>query len=452
MRKLFGTDGIRGVANTYPMTADLALKLGQTIGHVIKADRQGGRVVVGKDTRLSGYMLEYAIVSGICCMGVDVLLVGPLPTPGIAFITSSMRADAGIVISASHNPYQDNGIKIFAGTGLKLPDEVEERIETIMLQEDMEKLSCSPTEVGQAFRVDDAAGRYITYLKNTFPKDLKLDGLKIALDCAHGATYRVTPTVLAELGADVIPFGVRPNGRNINRQCGSTYPAILQSMVRRHDADLGIALDGDGDRVILVDHQGDLVDGDHTMAICAEYLLKHHALRKKTLVGTVMSNLGLEVAMKRLGGKLLRTQVGDRYVIEKMLQGGYNLGGEQSGHIIFLDHSTTGDGTLSALQVLAIMQRTGKTLRELAQVMEVYPQTLINVPVREKRDLKEIPPVVQAIRNAEKHLGQRGRLLIRYSGTEPKVRVMCEGEDAAEVETIAQEIAAVIHSHLGRPD
>ncbi len=452
MRKLFGTDGIRGVANEFPMTADMALKLGQTVGHVIKTDHQGGKVVVGKDTRLSGYMLEYAIVSGICSMGVDVLLVGPLPTPGIAFITTSMRADAGIVISASHNPYQDNGIKIFSGLGLKLPDEVEERIERIIFEDEVAKCACPPSEVGQAARVDDAAGRYITYLKNTFPKDLRLDGLKIALDCAHGATYRVTPNVLTELGADVVPFGVRPNGRNINRQCGSTYPHVLQTMVRRHDADLGIALDGDGDRVILVDHEGNLVDGDHTMAICAQYLIQQNALKKKTLVGTVMSNMGLEVAMKRLGGRLLRTQVGDRYVIERMLQGGYNLGGEQSGHIIFLDHSTTGDGTLSALQVLAIMQRTGKTLKELAQVMEVYPQTLVNVKVRAKRDLKEIPEVYQAIRAAEKKLADRGRLLIRYSGTEPKLRVMCEGEDAAEVETIAHELADLIHKHLGLPD
>ena len=348
MRKLFGTDGIRGVANEYPMTADIALKLGQTIGHFIKTEHKGGRVVVGKDTRLSGYMLEYAIVSGICSMGVDVMLVGPLPTPGIAFITSSMRADAGVVISASHNPYQDNGIKIFSGIGLKLPDEVEERLEKIIFQDNFEKCTCSPVEVGQAARIDDAAGRYISFLKSTFPKDLSLEGLKIAVDCAHGATYKVAPAVLTELGAEVVSFGVRPNGRNINRQCGSTYPATLQSLVRRHSADLGIALDGDGDRVLFVDHEGNLVDGDHIMAICAEHLLQVNCLRKKTLVGTVMSNLGLEVAMKRLGGRLLRTQVGDRYVIERMLHGGYNLGGEQSGHIIFLDHCITGDGTLSA--------------------------------------------------------------------------------------------------------
>lgn len=452
MRKLFGTDGIRGVANEYPMTAALALKLGQTIGHVIKTDHQGGRIVVGKDTRLSGYMLEYAIVSGICSMGVDVMLVGPLPTPGIAFITSSMRADAGIVISASHNPYQDNGIKIFSGLGLKLPDEVEERIENIIFQEDFDKFSCPAAEMGQAFRLDDATGRYISYLKSTFPRDLNLDGLKIALDCAHGATYKVAPAVLTELGAEVISFGVRPNGRNINRQCGSTYPDTLQSLVRRHDADLGIALDGDGDRVLFVDHQGDLVDGDHIMAICAQHLLQANALRKKTLVGTVMSNLGLEVAMKRLGGRLLRTQVGDRYVIERMLAGGYNLGGEQSGHIIFLDHSTTGDGTLSALQLLAIIQKSGKTLRDLARVMETYPQTLINVKVREKRDLKEIPVVYQAIKAWEKQLQSRGRILIRYSGTEPKLRVMCEGEDRSEVETAAQEIAQLIETHLGQGD
>ncbi len=449
MRKLFGTDGIRGVANEYPMTAGIALKLGQTIGHVIKTDHQGGRVVVGKDTRLSGYMLEYAIVSGICSMGVDVMLVGPLPTPGIAFITTSMRADAGVVISASHNPYQDNGIKIFSGIGLKLPDEVEERLEKLMFQEDFEKCACSPTEVGQAVRIDDAGGRYISFLKSTFPKDLSLEGLKIAVDCAHGATYKVAPAVLTELGAEVISFGVRPNGRNINRQCGSTYPETLQSLVRRHSADLGIALDGDGDRVLFVDHQGNLVDGDHIMAICANHLLQANSLRKKTLVGTVMSNLGLEVAMKRLGGRLLRTQVGDRYVIERMLHGGYNLGGEQSGHIIFLDHCITGDGTLSALQLLAIIQRSGQTLQELARVMEVYPQILINVKVREKKDFKDIPPVYQAIRSAEKKLADRGRILIRYSGTEPKLRVMVEGEDQSEIETIAQEIADTIETHLG---
>ncbi len=449
MRKLFGTDGVRGVANEFPMTADIALKLGQTIGHVIKTDHKGGRVVVGKDTRLSGYMLEYAIVSGICSMGVDVMLVGPLPTPGIAFITSSMRADAGVVISASHNPYQDNGIKIFSGLGLKLPDEVEERMEKIIFEENFEKCACLPTEVGQAARIDDAGGRYISFLKSTFPKDLSLEGMKIALDCAHGATYKVAPAVLTELGAEVISFGVRPNGRNINRQCGSTYPATLQSLVQRHDADLGIALDGDGDRVLFVDHLGNLVDGDHIMAICANHLLQTSALRKKTLVGTVMSNLGLEVAMKRLGGRFLRTQVGDRYVIERMLNGGYNLGGEQSGHIIFLDHCTTGDGTLSALQLLAIVQRTGQTLHELAKVMEDYPQTLINVKVREKRDLKEIPPIYHAIRAAEKKLLDHGRILIRYSGTEPKLRVMCEGEDQTEIEAIAQEIAALIETHLG---
>jgi phosphoglucosamine mutase len=326
---------------------------------------------------------------------------------------------------------------------------VEERMERIMFQEDVEKCVCSPTEIGQAARIDDAAGRYISFLKSTFPKDLRLDGLKIALDCAHGATYKVAPAVLDELGAEVIPFGVRPNGRNINRQCGSTYPATLQSLVKRHDADLGIALDGDGDRVLFVDHTGDLVDGDHIMAICAQHLLRSNSLRKKTLVGTVMSNLGLEVAMKQLGGRLLRTQVGDRYVIEKMLSGGYNLGGEQSGHIIFLEHCSTGDGTLSALQLLAIVQRTGKSLRELAQVMQDYPQTLINVRVREKRDLTEIPPIYQAIRAAEKKLGTSGRLLIRYSGTEPKLRVMCEGEDQSEIETIAQEIADMIETHLG---
>lgn len=452
MRKLFGTDGIRGVANEYPMTAELALRLGQVIGHIIKRGDHRHRIIIGKDTRLSGYLLEYALVSGICAAGVDALLVGPLPTPGIAYLTSSMRADAGVVISASHNPYQDNGIKIFSSDGFKLPDEVEEQIEEQLFTPESGRFTVPPTDIGQAFRIDDAGGRYISYLKSTFPRDLSLKGLRIALDCAHGATYKVAPAVFQELGAEVIPYGIRPNGRNINRQCGSTYPAAVQGLVRRHKADIGIALDGDGDRLICVDHEGRVVDGDQIMAICARYLLEHGLLKKKTLVATVMSNLGLEIALKKLGGRLVRTQVGDRYVLERMLQGGFNLGGEQSGHIIFLDYTTTGDGILSALQLLAIMQREQRPLAELAKIMEVYPQTLISLKVREKKDLSEIPEIIQGIREAERQLGDRGRLLIRYSGTEPKIRIMCEGEDAGEVENIAQEIAALIHEHLGVPE
>ncbi|MFP3867159.1 MAG: phosphoglucosamine mutase [Desulfobacteraceae bacterium] len=448
MRKLFGTDGIRGTANIYPMTADVALRLGRALAYVIKNSQRRHRIVVGKDTRISGYILEYAITAGICSMGVDVYLLGPLPTPGIAFITHSMRADAGVVISASHNPYQDNGIKLFSGHGFKFPDELEARMEDLMT--DMEVENCCPTatEVGQAFRIDDARGRYIAYLKSTFPKDLTLDGLKIVLDCAHGATYRVAPAVLEELGANLITIGVKPNGKNINHNCGSTHPEMVSSLVRRNQADLGLALDGDGDRVIMVDHQGRVIDGDHLMAICARNMLEAGTLHRKTLVATVMSNMGLEVALKQMGVRLVRTQVGDRYVVETMVQKGYNLGGEQSGHLIFLDHSTTGDGILSALQILAIIQREQRSLAELASIMEVYPQTLLSVRVRAKRDLSEIPPVIHGIRAAEKTLGERGRLLIRYSGTEPVLRVMCEGEDPQEINTIAQEVAHLIQTHL----
>lgn len=448
MRRLFGTDGIRGIANVYPMTADVALQLGRVLAYVIKNSPRRHRIVVGKDTRLSGYILEYAITAGICSMGVNVLLLGPMPTPGIAFITHSMRADAGVVISASHNPYQDNGIKLFSGQGFKLPDELEERMEALMTNPEVEKCCPTATEVGQAFRIDDARGRYIAYLKSTFPKDLSLDGLKIVLDCAHGATYQVAPAVLEELGAELITVGVRPNGKNINHHCGSTHPETIRALVKRHQADLGLALDGDGDRVIMVDHQGQVVDGDHLLAICAQSMLKEGILRRKTVVATVMSNMGLEVALKRQGARLVRTQVGDRYVVETMVQEGYNLGGEQSGHLIYLDHSTTGDGILSALQLLAIMQREQKSLAELASLMEVYPQTLVNVRVLEKRDLSEIPPVIRGIRAAEKALGDRGRLLIRYSGTEPVVRVMCEGENPQKIETIAQEVAQLIQTHL----
>jgi len=448
-RKLFGTDGVRGVANVYPMTAEVALQLGRALAYVIKSGVSRDRIVVGKDTRLSGYLLEYAITAGICSLGVDVLLLGPLPTPGIAFITSSMRADAGVVISASHNPYQDNGIKFFSGDGFKLPDELEARIEVLMTHPEVEQVRPTATEIGQAFRLDDAQGRYLSFLKSTFPKELSLDGLKIVLDCAHGATYRVAPAVFGELGADLITIGVRPNGKNINHKCGSTHPEGVATLVKRHQADLGIAFDGDGDRVIMVDHQGGIVDGDHIMGICARDLLGREKLRRKTVVGTVMSNLGLEVALKTLGVKLLRAPVGDRYVVEAMLKGGYNLGGEQSGHLVFLDHTTTGDGILTALRLLAVMLREEKPLAELAQFVETYPQVLINVRVKERRDLKTLPKARQAIQEAEKRLGERGRLLVRYSGTEPVLRVMAEGHDQAEVDTVAQELAQILASHLG---
>jgi phosphoglucosamine mutase len=439
-RKLFGTDGVRGVANIYPMTAEVALQLGRALAHVIKYGPGRHRIVVGKDTRLSGYLLEYAITAGICSMGVDVLLLGPMPTPGIAFITHSMRADAGVVISASHNPYQDNGIKFFKGDGYKLPDEIETHIESLMTQREFEETRPTATDIGQAFRLDDARGRYISYLKSTFPKELELDGLKIVVDCAHGATYRVAPEVLEELGAEIIPIGVRPNGRNINRLCGATHPEGMTRLVARYQADLGIAFDGDGDRCIMVDHQGRVVDGDHILAICALDMQRRQTLKRKTVVATVMSNLGLEVALKNHGLKLVRTNVGDRYVLEAMLKSGYNLGGEQSGHLVFLNHSTTGDGILTALRLLSVMLREQKPLAELAACMEVYPQVLMNLKVKERRDLGTVPQAQKAIQAAEKRLQGRGRLLVRFSGTEPLLRVMVEGEKQDEINEVAQEL------------
>jgi phosphoglucosamine mutase len=447
-RKLFGTDGVRGVANIYPMTAEVALQLGRALAHVIKYGPGRHRIVVGKDTRLSGYLLEYAITSGICSMGVDVMLLGPMPTPGIAFITHSMRADAGVVISASHNPYQDNGIKFFKGDGYKLPDEIEAHIESLLTQREFEETRPTATDIGQAFRIDDARGRYISYLKSTFPKELELDGLKIVVDCAHGATYRVAPEVLEELGAEIIPIGVRPNGRNINRLCGATHPEGMARLVARYQADLGIAFDGDGDRCILVDHKGKVVDGDHILAICALDMQRRQTLRRKTVVATVMSNLGLEVALKKNGLKLMRTKVGDRYVLEAMLKGGYNLGGEQSGHLVFLNYSTTGDGILTALRLLSVMLREQKPLAELAACMEVYPQVLLNLKVKERRDLGTVPQAQKAIQAAEKRLQGRGRLLVRFSGTEPLLRVMVEGEKPAEINEVAQELVQTLDKCL----
>jgi phosphoglucosamine mutase len=447
-RKLFGTDGVRGVANVYPMTAEVALQLGRALAFVIKYGPGRHRIVVGKDTRLSGYLLEYAITAGICSMGVDVLLLGPLPTPGIAYITSSMRADAGVVISASHNPYQDNGIKIFKGDGFKMPDEIEAHIEVLMTNPGVEETRPTATEIGQAFRIDDARGRYISFLKGTFPKELELDGLKIVVDCAHGATYRVAPEVLSELGAEIIAIGVRPNGKNINHKCGTAHPETMAILVKREKADLGIAFDGDGDRVIMVDHQGRIVDGDHILGICALDLQRRGRLQRKTVVATVMSNLGLEVALKEHGIRLLRAPVGDRYVLEAMLKGGYNLGGEQSGHLVFLNHTTTGDGILTALRLLAVMLREDKPLAELAGFMETYPQVLLNIGVKERKDLKSLPAARQAMAEAERRLGPRGRLLVRYSGTEPKLRIMAEGEDQGLIDQVALELAQVLEIQL----
>jgi phosphoglucosamine mutase len=450
MKKLFGTDGVRGVANVYPMTTETAMQLGRAAAYVFKSSsRRRHRIVIGKDTRLSGYMLESALVAGICSMGVDVLLVGPLPTPGIANITTSMRADAGVVISASHNPFQDNGIKFFSANGFKLPDEIEMKIEKLLDSRKIDALRPTATEVGKAFRIDDAAGRYIVYLKNTFPSNLDLTGFRIVLDCGNGAAYKVAPAVFEELGAEVIALGVKPNGTNINAGCGSLHPEVISEAVKSHQADIGIALDGDADRVIVCDEFGNEVNGDQIMAICATDMIARKLLKKKTLVATVMSNMGLDIALRKVGGKIIKTAVGDRYVVEEMRKGGYNLGGEQSGHLIFLDQNTTGDGVLAALQLLAVMRRTGKSLSELAEVMIPLPQVLVNVRVRERQDIMTLPNVASAIRGIEEKLGNEGRVLIRYSGTEPLLRIMLEGQDKYEITDWANEIADLVRQQIG---
>ncbi len=449
MKKLFGTDGVRGVANVHPMTTEMAMQIGRAAAYVFKGSPRRHRIVIGKDTRLSGYMIENALSAGICSMGVDVLLVGPLPTPGIAYITASMRADAGVVISASHNPFQDNGIKFFFRDGFKLPDDVELKIEELIESGRIDSLRPTATEVGRASRIDDAIGRYIVFLKSTFPKELDLTGLRIVVDCANGAAYKVAPAVLRELGAEVIAVGVEPDGTNINAGCGSLYPQVIREKVRELRADIGIALDGDADRVIVCDEFGREVDGDQIMAICALDMISQNKLNHNTLVATVMSNMGLDIAMRNGGGHVVKTAVGDRYVVEEMRRGGYNLGGEQSGHMIFLDHNTTGDGTLSALQLLAVMLRTGKPLSELAQCMVPLPQVLLNVRVAERKDIMTIPEIRQRVQEIEALLGDQGRILIRYSGTEPLLRVMIEGKDTKEITLWAKEIITLVDRHLG---
>ncbi len=447
--RLFGTDGVRGTANVHPMTAEMALALGQALAHVFR--RRGGsepRILIGKDTRLSGYMFEDALAAGICSMGVRVIQVGPMPTPGLAFLTTDMRCDAGAMISASHNAYRDNGIKFFGHDGFKLPDEVERRIEALIASGALEDERVSPDEIGTARRIEDAAGRYVVFLKNTFPRELSLDGLRVVLDCANGAGYRVGPTVLEELGAEVFTLGVEPDGRNINRECGSLHPEPLVRKVRELRADAGIALDGDADRCVLVSDGGEIVDGDSVLQLCAQDMLQRGQLRGGSVVATVMSNLGLERALEALGVGLVRTAVGDRYVVEAMRNGGFNLGGEQSGHVIFLDHNTTGDGLCTALQVLAVACRSGRRLSELFAGMERFPQVLRNVRVAEKRPLESLPAFQEAVRKVENVLGSRGRVLVRYSGTESKARVMVEGEDAAQVDGFARELAEVLQRSL----
>lgn len=449
MRKLFGTDGVRGVANLDPMTSEMAMQLGRAAAHIFM--RRAGRhqIVIGKDTRVSGYMLESALMAGICSMGVDVLLVGPMPTPAIAFLTRSLRADAGVVISASHNPYQDNGIKFFSSDGFKLPDEVEARIEELIVSDEIRHLRPTADLIGKAFRIDDAEGRYIEFTKRSLPKDMDLQGIKLVVDCANGAAYKVAPAVLRELGATVEVIGSKPDGMNINAGCGAVHPALLQETVLRHQADIGIALDGDADRAVFVCEQGTVIDGDHVMAALGLDLHRNGLLAKQTLVGTVMSNFGLELAMAKAGIRLIRTPVGDRYLLERMLAEGYSFGGEQSGHFIFLDHNTTGDGLISALQILSLLKRTKKPLSELAKAMTAVPQVLINIQVRQKPVLETIPDIDRAIRDSNTRLNGSGRVVIRYSGTEPLLRIMVEGEQSVVVNEIADNLARVIQEHIG---
>ena len=436
MRRLFGTDGVRGVANTDPMTVETALALGQAAAHLFRGKNGHHKIVIGKDTRLSGYMFETALSAGICAMGGDVLLVGPMPTPGIAFLTHSMRADAGIVISASHNPYPDNGIKFFGRDGFKLPDDVEDRIERLMYGEHLKESRPPSPQIGKAHRIDDATGRYIVYLKSTFPAHLSLDRLRIVVDCANGAAYRIAPLVFAELGAEVIPIGVSPNGVNINDQCGSLYPEVVAAKVREARADIGISLDGDADRVIVVDEKGTILDGDRLMAVCAGEMARKRKLAKNTVVATVMSNIGLELYLKERKIKLLRAPVGDRYVVEAMRAGNFNFGGEQSGHLIFLDHATTGDGMLAALQLLGIMVESGRKVSELGKELAVFPQMLHNIRMKHRVPLESMKGFRKAQAEFEKALGRRGRIVVRYSGTEPLLRIMAEGENRDEIEAI----------------
>jgi phosphoglucosamine mutase len=445
-RRLFGTDGIRGPAGVPPMTPDMALRLGMAVAaHFGKR----GHVVIGKDTRLSGYMFETALASGVCAVGADVLLVGPLPTPGIAYITRSMRADAGVVISASHNPFADNGIKLFAADGFKLPDDVEAHLEQLMEPGALDGRVARGRDIGKAARIDDAAGRYLTHVKNTFPSAYKLDGMKIVVDCAHGAAYKVAPMVLRELGATVVALGVQPDGININDQCGAVHPEAMCRAVVEHGADLGIALDGDADRVVFSDARGQLIDGDAILAICALDMHARAALRGAAVVATVMSNMGLERCLAGAGIEVVRTPVGDRYVVEAMMQGAYNLGGEQSGHVVFLDHGTTGDGLVAALQVLATMQRSGRPLGELAAVMQRYPQLLRAIPVANKIPIEQLPGLGEVVRGVEAELGGDGRVVVRYSGTEAKLRVMLEGPELARLEEFAGRIGEAARRELG---
>jgi len=449
MAKLFGTDGVRGEANRYPMNAEIAFTIGQAVVYILKKAHSRPKIVIGKDTRISGYMLESSLESGITSMGGNPYLLGVLPTPGIAFAAQSMRANAGIVISASHNPFQDNGIKIFSGSGFKLSDEQEESIEDLIMSNTLHGLVPPVNEMGQAFRLEDVNGRYIVFLKNTFPRDLSIEGMKIVLDTANGATYKVAPETFWELGAEIEVIHNTPNGININDKCGSQHPQDLRKKVVECGAAIGLAFDGDGDRLIAVDEKGQEISGDQILFICATILKEQGKLKNDLLVSTVMSNLGLRVACKKYGFKYHASKVGDRYVLEDMLQLGSVIGGEESGHVIFIDHHTTGDGIITALQLLDAMVRKGKPLSELARMMDIYPQKLINVDVKSKPDISTVPQIKEIIEKVEKELGDDGRVLVRYSGTQNMCRVMVEGPSESVTDKYCKEIADAVKSVLG---
>lgn len=447
--KIFGTDGVRGLANRHPMTVETALALGRAAGKLFRRHNGKHRVVVGKDTRLSCYMFENALISGLCSMGVDTLMVGPFPTPGVAFITRAYRADAGIVISASHNPYYDNGIKFFSSEGFKLPDEWETEMESLIANGNFNDCLPADCDIGRNTKIHDADGRYIEFVKATFPRKLSLKNLKIVVDCANGAAYKVAPLVLSELDATLHVYGNNPDGLNINKDCGSLHTQTIQKAVIDHNADVGISLDGDADRIIMIDENAQIVDGDTILAICARDMQQKGLLTNNKIVSTVMANLGFLKAMEEIGIEVIKSQVGDRYVIQDMLKHGSNLGGEQSGHLIFLDHNTTGDALISALQVLRIMIETDSKLSDLATVYKRYPQVCLNVYVNSKPKLETLKETNAAIDKAQKDLGSSGRVLVRYSGTEEICRVMVEGTNLKQVHNIAKTIASAIEVEIG---
>ena len=449
MGKLFGTDGIRGVANAYPMTPEAVLNIGKAVAHVFKGkcEKERPKFVLGKDTRLSGYMLENALASGIASVGADVLLVGSMPTPAIAHLTKSLNADAGIVLSASHNPAEDNGIKIFSEDGYKLPDTVENEIEKYVLSEAVKTEHIKGNLIGKAYRIDDAKGRYIEFVKASV-KSMSLKGLKIVLDCANGAAYNTAPHVFSELGAEVIVLSNKPDGLNINLDCGAMHPEKMMAVVKKEKADIGIALDGDADRVIVCDEKGKSVDGDHIIAICAIEMKENGTLKKNHVVVTIMANKGFDIAMEKRKIKVVKTNVGDRYVVDQMRKKGYVLGGEQSGHILFSDYTTTGDGIISALQLLKVMKERGKKISKLAECMKSLPQVLVNVAVKEKKSISKLK-VNKNIKDAESQLGKKGRVLVRYSGTQKLCRIMIEGEDKRKILKMANDIAKVMKKEIG---